>query len=238
MDVSNLINKQVDFVNHLNVKYQNVLRWYTGGNFDVFNMKLRQNKNLSEEEQDKLKNMDYMFSLVPPINGSITVYKGKNSSSVYPDKSFISTSISYEQALKFAGKDCCILEITVSAGSKILPLFTVSRELEENEILLDRDGILSVTGSSIKSLNNREIKIIYVTYMPKTSIVVHDQKQVDKATKQFDQQLIIERLTELLKSEEDPDFIDDETINYYYKKITGKPISQENLNKIKNNILI
>jgi len=164
--------------------------------------------------------------LVPPLKTTIVVFKCKNSANVYSDKSFVSTSLDYEGSKLFSGKNCCVLQITVSAGSKVLPIKDLSRYQEEEEVLLDRDSIFFVTGSMINETDN--MKIIFVTYNPKNSIKVENKDDISNAEDEYDSDLIVERIIDNLK-DDDPDYIDDETIIDMYKTITGKMIEEHRL---------
>lgn len=165
------------------------------------------------------------------LENPIVVFKGKHSSRVYSDRSFVSTSLSYEVAKeKFAGEECCVVEITVSPGSKVLPLRTISEKPEEEEVLLDRDGIMMVTGNKLGKDN---MKIIYATYSPEESKLVKTEKDIEKADKSFDPQLVLEAIIESLK-DEDLDFLDDQVIKISYSTVTGgRQISEADLKKIK-----
>jgi len=94
------------------------------------------------------------------LKSNIIVYKGINSSTVYNDPAFISTSELYDEALNFAGDNCCIIQINVYKGSKVLDISSLSRYKEEKEFLLDRNGILNVNYT--KKING--MNIIYCDY--------------------------------------------------------------------------
>lgn len=92
----------------------NSILWYTGGNFDEFNQAIRHGGKLTQEQRSHLKNIDKLFELTPPITTPMIVYRGKRSENLHKEvKSFLSTSIEYEQARDFADDTCCILIITV-----------------------------------------------------------------------------------------------------------------------------
>jgi len=121
--------------------------------------------------------LDSAFSNVPPLTSSIIVYRGikpnLTGEEYFSDTAFISTTKVKRLALEFSDRECCILQITVSAGSRVLPIERLSYASNEQEILFDRNGELIMTGSSI---DNHNMKILYVTYLPKNSL---DEKSLD-----------------------------------------------------------
>lgn len=223
------LGSQEAYVERLSPEEKNSINWYTGGNYDEFNEALRAGKVLSQVQRQHKDNIDFAFDAVPPIDIPIVVYKGKGSERVYSDKSFMSTSFLYERTKRFSGKECCVLQITVSAGSKVLPIRTISKEPEEEEVLLDRDGILVVTGNTIR---NDGMKVIFTTYCPYGSKPVREDEELKKADHSFDNQLIVEKLIESFK-DDDPEFLDEDTIRISYSRITGKKIPDQDLDVIK-----
>lgn len=227
--MSNL-ETQNKFVNNLPDEIKKSLTWYTGGGFDKFNENMRKETKLSPIQKNNLQKIDTAFLGVQALTNAITVFKGTNSSNVYSDKSFISTSRDYKIAQdNFGGTNSVIWRITVSPGSKVLPLESISKYVEENEILLDRNGILVVTGTHI---TKHQQKIIYVTYNPPNTLVVKNITDIKKAEKQMDPDLIIQRIVDFF-ADEDPDFVDDHSIKILYKNLLKKDISFEELETIK-----
>lgn len=221
------LSRQLEYVSKLSDDIKDVLSWYTGDNSDSFNQELRSGF-LSELTKKKLKFIDIAFFGVPTLNESLTVFKGIETDSVYSDRAFMSTSILYSMAKDFTGVYCCMLKITISPGSKVLPLRSISRKPYEEEILLNRDGHLQVTGTEI--VNN--FKIIFATYLPQKSIEVKNENEVQKAQKSFDKDIIINRIVDIYK-DEDPDFIDDTDISLTFKRMTKKEIPPNILKEIK-----
>lgn len=229
------LRKQEAYVENLSPEEKNSITWYTGGNYDEFNEAIRGNKILSQVQSRHKENIDSAFDAVPPIDTPIIVYKGKGSERVYSDKSFMSTTLLYEHTKRFSGKECCVLQITVSAGSKVLPIRAISKEPDEEEVLLDRDGIMIVTGNTIRSDG---MKVIFTTYCPQGSKPVREDEELKKADRSFDNQLVIEKLIESLQ-DEDPDFLDEDTIKISYSRVTGgKKISELDLTVIKKRLNI
>jgi hypothetical protein len=176
-----------------------------------------------------------VFDAAPPLETPIVVYKGKGSERVYSDKAFVSTTLDYNKTKRFSGKNCCVIQITVSPGSKAIPLRGVSREPDEEEVLLDRGGILLVTGSRIN--DNDRMKIIFATYSPQQSKLVRNDSQIKRAELQFDSALMIERLIKFF-SGEDPDFLDEDEIKIVYTRIAKREISPKDLAIVKERLNI
>jgi hypothetical protein len=229
--MENKLQKQVQFVRSLSIFARETIEWYSGSDFEQFNQKLRKGEKLSISEKIHLDQMDQIFYAIPPLDKPLTVYKGKHSQTVYSDKAFISTTLDYNRTADFRGIKCCVLQIFVSPGSKVVPFLDVSSYPSEKEILLDRDGTMVVTGTEI---NEFDMKIIFATYIPKDGLIVESKNDIDRAVIAFDSNLIIERMVTFFKDEEDTDFIDDEIIALTYKQITkGEKISPQDLAKIK-----
>lgn len=227
-----LLTEQEKYIKSLDPDIKASLRWYTGGDFDVFNESIRKDRALTERQSYNLNMLDKAFLYSPPIQSAITVYKGKSGSDLYSDKSFVSTTVKYKASLSFADDDCCVVQITVSPGSKVLPLRSVSREPYEEEVLLDRGGELTITGTTI---NDDGMKIIFATYNPKNSIVVSDEKQIVKAEKVFDKDLIVERIVKFFEQDDEDlsEFLDEDEVIDKYFEITGDKIPDDTLEKIK-----
>ncbi len=229
-DVYNILQEQERYVTKLDIRNKEALSWYTGGGFDKFNEYIRKNRVLSKEYTNILLSIDEAFDNVQATQNVLTVYKGIEGSNVFnTDKTFVSTTVNYNRTKRFSGRNCCVLQITVSPGSKALPIRSISREPDEEEVLLDRDAKFQVTGETI---NEFDMKVIFVTYIPKGSVAIESKQDLIKAEKYFDHDLIIQRVADFLKNE-DPDFVDDEEISLIYKKITTQKITAEDLQKIK-----
>lgn len=253
MDLYTTLKKQQNYISKLsrNDPIRESLTWYTESNFKEFNKKLRRRGSvMSREELNHRDNIDQAFENVFRLESPLTVYRGIDrddfiSEKEFSDKAFISTSLSYEIARKtFTAGMCCILQITVSPGSKVLPLRLISNNPEEEEILLDRDGIMFCT--MVNVVDN--MKVFYITYSPKKSERVEDMKDLSNAEDKGRNDLIIEQLIILLQKqqeddkEEDPDFrvsFDDGIeIRRIYEMLAGagKKISDKDLEKVKSQL--
>jgi hypothetical protein len=228
------IQNQVNYVNSLSEEERKSLNWYTGGGYDQFNLSIRSNKPLTPILENHKKYIQKAFEHVKPIDNPLTVFKGIDTDIIFSDKSYVSTTIDYKKTYRFTGNNCCILQITVVPGSRILPLYLVSREPDEEEILLEADGTMVVTGTK---LNKDNMKIIFVTYSPPKTYKIQQEKELQTAEKKFDREIIIDRIIDILK-DEDPDFLEEKTIELIYKQVTNQTIDPKNLETIKKRLNI
>jgi hypothetical protein len=198
-----MLQTQVSFVKSLPDQVIKSITWYTGGEYSDFNDSLRAGKIPTEKRH--FDNISLAFQGVPPLTNPITVYKGKRSDNIYQvDKAFASTSLTIRGTQDFRGGKCCILQITVPPGSKVLPLESISDNKSEDEILLDRNGEYTVTGSDIRAITDQygrqnDMKFIYVTYNPPA---YHRVKKIDdvKDPGPSDVTLVQERMIKYLSS--------------------------------------
>lgn len=102
--------------------------------------------------------LDEIFEKCPPLKTSITVYRGvwyDDAGAYKPsykhlcvfDKGFVSTSFNMKTARGFVpGKDgCCVLQLTIPKGTRVLPLATHGSIPAEQEVLLPRSGKICLT---------------------------------------------------------------------------------------------
>ena len=82
--------------------------------------------------------MKAIFEGSPPLPVPLTVYRGVKTKLQRPRAGYVSTSLSKAQAEQFMDpeKKCCLLTLKIPEGTKVLPLFVLSRYPIEAEILL------------------------------------------------------------------------------------------------------
>lgn len=242
------MNEQIKYVKNLDSDIKKSLKWYTGDEYSSFNKKLRYGIKLDKEQNMHFDNINFAFENVPPLENIITVYKGVLNNIVYSDKAFMSTSRYYDNVLKFAKtyENCCVMEITVSKGSKILPLQKLSMYKDEEEILLDRDATLICTGKYLKKIKKEEdMNVLYCTYSK--GYEIETIKDVKEAIKEYDidaeETDIIKRILDNIDEEELEFYETDTEIKKYiesrFKEIypkgkLEKHILQDIFNRIKN----
>jgi hypothetical protein len=86
-----------------------------------------------------VSDIDSIFDKMPPTRSAMTVFRGvKNMKEIPTDPSFASTTLDKATAKRFASKKCCVHEIEIPIGTKLIPLIPVG-QYEEQEILLPRN---------------------------------------------------------------------------------------------------
>lgn len=177
----NDLDRQIAFVNELSQEYLNSIIEYQGDSFVNRNLRLKLGLDDWEEfDLNTFRKLEDIFQSIPPLEKPLTVYRGvvipsEEKLDTY-DGAYISTTTDKYMAQRFIEgiSDCCILQITVSPGSKVLPLIDQSLIFEESEVILYRKGELMVTG--------RISNTIFATYLPKPVVkVVSDRGIINYA---------------------------------------------------------
>ena len=163
----------------------------------TINKELRKKSLLTEDLRNLLNNIDLAFSLVTPLEHDIKVYRGiKDSTSYYKDDlGFISTATKLSISEAFVGKDCCLLLITVPAGSSVLRIpASIGVFGDESEVLLFRGGnfedVQNPTGDEIiQGIKTFEIQYIQpnlTSYSPELLEEMHKYMRMNKIFFEFD----------------------------------------------------
>lgn len=180
-------NNQKDFIDALSPNIIPSLIEYTGDVYTAVNNYLegkldnrvdRIDEYIRSTDYIKLvvKNIDSAFKLAPPLQNDLVVYRGLNLP-IYTDSrrntlmlpnysgkydGFVSTSHDINVALRFVNREGkkmpkTLLKITVPKGSKVIYLGFQSINPDENEILINRNSIISV--DSIEKLGEDVIQL-------------------------------------------------------------------------------
>ena len=190
----NSIKIQSDFVRNLDQSIKDALISYTGSESRLLNKSLREGASLRNKDKELLDKIDYAFSQVPAVTSPITVYRGINSNTFIPDiLAYVSTSLKQSVAMEATGNKCCLLEILIVPGSKILPLQSISRYEVEDEILLPRNGRFEITNKYIK---NSSLLTYNLTYLPEFSIEVTYITTISDASDAMNTAKLVDKLTE------------------------------------------
>jgi hypothetical protein len=167
---------------------------YTVNYGTILNKLLQSGKNITDPETlDVLNSLDYAFDKIPPLETSLTVYRGINIKSPEDmqinNLSFISTTYNKKSTHNFTGK-CCIIILTIPVGSKVLFLESISSLPEEREVLLDRGGSFVITGVILPNDEERHVQIL-ASYIPRNSQigVSHLSESISKIQKQISEQM-------------------------------------------------
>jgi hypothetical protein len=174
------IREQLDYVDGLDNNIKKSIKWYTGSQYESFNYALRTKTDLTTSKSKHLANLDKAFDNVPLLENEITVYRGINSGKIYKN-AFVSTSLSKEVAVYFINdRKCCLMHITLSKGSRILPIFNVSKKSGEEEILLSRHGDITCTHITMEG----KMKVLHCVYT--TGILIKDKADLKYVVHEFD----------------------------------------------------
>lgn len=163
--MEDILKNHIRYVDSLSIEIQKSLKYYTTELYVPINEKMRNSESLNEYEIHK-NNIDKAFLNSPLLSESINVYRGLKFD--IPDHidteeffvhhynpknlSYISTSYDINEALSFGSSTpTYIMKILVPEGTHILPLESISAHPDEKEILLDRNGTLTLTSVSIKT---------------------------------------------------------------------------------------
>ena len=159
---------QIDYISNLPPSSIDILKQYTGGLYIQVNGYLRGEASPSKVAKRAIKEIDQIFSDVPPLAKGITLYRGMTRKLIGKE-SYTSTTFSLEKATAFTKTICCFFEIYVPPGSKVLPLGSISLFPQEMEVLLDRKGKFIVT-TQIKCKEGVTTKTCFQTvYIPTKS---------------------------------------------------------------------
>ena len=208
-DYSSKLGEQYDYIENLEKENKNALKWYMQlGDYETLNRLLRQDRQreFSKELEDIFFRLESIFEGVNPINNNIIVYRGSEYE-ILDSKSYVSTSRNIDKALYFA--TCCMYIITVSSGSKVLPIEYV-HDQEEEEILLNRGGNFVITNTKNVKFNYKNkftnsdelkyLKFIFVTYLPEGSVKINTNSNIKKIADDMSRQQREERLIFLSKN--------------------------------------
>jgi hypothetical protein len=146
------------YMHNLNVDVIQTIRAYTHNLAQHINRAILAGTTIEESDDEiidygpDIETLDRVLSGVPPITRPVTLYRGVSG---FPDidvKTFMSTSYDVRKTDNFTGgrlrgKICCLLRITASAGSKILPIMDISYYPGEKEVLLARTGDFILTNA-------------------------------------------------------------------------------------------
>jgi hypothetical protein len=192
-DVYNDVYKeQIDFIRRLDNATKKIIKLYTrSGMSKDMNEKLCMDKykNVSDLPTETKQVYDALMSVydrVPPLQRPTTVWRGIGGDKKKKKKAreqgdfneqrlvcqFISTSISKSFANMFTSGSCCLLKITLPAGSKVIPMDEVSHYGGEMEILLPPNGTWIVVRKYIQPYEGLPTTFYDLTYIPSNSELV------------------------------------------------------------------
>ena len=180
-----VLASQIHFLAHLNPKERQVIDIYSGGDFEEIQLAVRTGKYPDKEVKEIVDILDDIFERVPPLEHTIIVYRGIKEKFRELPASYLSTSWDLNQANEFMRGKCCLLEITLSAGTKLLPIQSASSSTYEKEILVSRFGHLKLT-------HQFDFKY-HLTYIPELQKEIHP-KTTEKEVKNYSDDTWLKRI--------------------------------------------
>ena len=175
------------YVSSLSGKRLKALKWYTTKEYREFNTQIRGHEYLSTDNIEKYNIFLDIFRDAPRITEPIVVFRGVTQlEHIVPDDvSIVSTSSEREVGIDFAREAdaydkprCCLLKITIPAGSVVLPIEKISNAPDEKEILLPPGGRFKLI--SKEPVVSSVVKTYYLSYEPEIAVNITGQT-IEKA---------------------------------------------------------
>jgi hypothetical protein len=92
---------------------------------------------------DLVENIDEAFKNVPQLSKPIRVYRGQDTDTFIGKElifdSYMSTTHDLNTAFIYIDNECCIYVLDIQPGVKVLPIKYISRFLDEEELLIERN---------------------------------------------------------------------------------------------------
>jgi len=169
-----MLDEQVAYVRTLPEHIRDSIRVYTGGAGYTINARLRERpwEGIEEQYQQTIEHLDQAFAGVPNIDRPLQLYRSidKYFAVNYKSQGFVSASLKKSEALSntsdIDSKLCCVLEITVPAGAKVLPVAEISEHPDEQEVLLPRNGTLQFISETTSRVEGEIFIWMYFQYIP------------------------------------------------------------------------
>lgn len=198
-DIKDILKEQFYYVDSLREDIVEVVRDYTGNEYENINRKLRNSEKLNKKEEAMINILDQTINGSPSTTGTITVYRGikfeKFNSNMI---SYLSTTYDIDIAYTHSNKNCCILKIVVPSGSKLLPIERISEYSSEKEILLSRYCKLNITDYHYEG----DMLFYDVVYLPSVSIEINKNTDKNNVKNSLSSEEWSERLVKLFTIEE------------------------------------
>jgi hypothetical protein len=189
-----IFEKQVVFVDKLPVNVRDSLHKYTHGYYEEINQAMRGQITPTKDIQTHIDNILMAFRNVPPIEKSIILYRGQkgDEKKIFDTKSITSTTYDIQVVSDFIGSECCLYVFNVQAGSKILPLYTLSHHPHEFEVILEPGGVFTHTMTTqaladLGQFGKHMLETYYITYLPTQTHVVRNSDEVIKNSQVHEQ---------------------------------------------------
>jgi len=215
----------INYVESLDAETKEFLIYYTGSGYEDLNRKLRGEEALDDETIKMIKVIDNAFRFAPETADNITVYRGLRYNYNPKLSSYTSTSLDIKTAVSFSGHSCCLLKIMIPAGSKILPLYSISDVSQEIEILMDRIGEYCITSS----FETDDYPLTYnVLYIPPRSIIIETIDNFQETQPLLDIEINVSRILNNI-TEDEIELLGIEDSVYMFAEAAGIPQNAINL---------
>jgi hypothetical protein len=173
-----LFDKSLKYLHSLDVDTKEAIRYYTSNaGFENINNVLRGvkcgNKVNVLYTTNAIKLLDIAFLNAPPLKHDIVLYRGihlynyLHTNLNFIDKGYLSTSLDINIAHKFnhyKKTKCCLFEIHIPKGTRILPLTPFSHFTKEYEVLLPRNGEFQLVKNNFTPKKNTTI-VKYIQHL-------------------------------------------------------------------------
>jgi len=123
---------------------ESITRYTSDFYYEDINKRLYTDIQLSSTQSKIVSDIDDAFFTAPKTTEDVIVYRGvKTSYNPNVLSGFFSTSLDYDVAMGHAddAKGCCMFVITIKKGSKVLPVWSISRHPTEKEVLINRNEV-------------------------------------------------------------------------------------------------
>jgi len=168
-----ILKEQIDFIEELKQEDKEILKKYTfeydryvnslKTGYYPFQMKRTDLKFQVAKNVSKL--IDNIFAKIPLTKKEIIVYRG--ATNIYQGP-YVSTSLDKEVSYRYIedlNPVCCLYRIIIPKKSAIIPMFSISKFMFEEEVLLDRKRILKETKRPCKTkIENKFVDCIELIY--------------------------------------------------------------------------
>lgn len=183
--LESILESQNKYIKNLPENIRNSIKNYTIDSTSINEYYRGLNKSPRHQTLKDVENIDKAFEHISPIRKPIEVYRGQSIID-FDTKAVTSTSTKLEIAMSFTStsKNCCLFKITISPGSKVLPLESFSENQGEYEILLERKGHFELLGKEeIYVESYGLIDCILLTYIPPRSFTVDNTEELKEGLK-------------------------------------------------------
>lgn len=177
--------EQLKFLDNLSPDIIESLKIYTTSTGYDINKALRALKGGSLNNILKYKNIieniDSVFDAIPITKSPITLYRDTSLNFNYDIKNYGYVSTTYKRDTLVEEHDdienpkCCIINLSIPAGVRLIPLFNISNHKEEHEVLLPRNsGMEFISQQIIKGVITK-----YMVYLPPNNTKISKMNNFD-----------------------------------------------------------